>query len=244
MANQEHIRAPHLLDALAQPRQRDEDIERRQLIRPQIETAKRGLVGDGVHFQTECDRPVLIRYQRHIPWHHACLLDPQHDLSARRGAQPPRDGFTQDHPLAGSTLKGVFPEANRIELVIYAKNLDPVDALRAILVRNDAGGLENGNDRASKLLLQLVGKSRTEESPLRKYGELDLSEAGLKGLLQRVLHGIADRQSPGEHARGDNGGQENREVHSPIEPEAPDDKMQQIHGCPPSFRTPPVSSIT
>ena len=234
MGGQQHIGPIRLLDLHAEPGQGNEDVKRRRLVRLKIESAERGIVGDGSDLQPRGDRAVLVGGQRHIAGHQSRFLDSQHDLIPGSNAQPASDSFAQNdsarhivarstgilpvipNPWAGCPCYEVvrrrttcFAGTCRIELVRHTENLNPVDALRTIIVRNNAGHLQDRSYGPAKLLLQIICKRRPEVSALRQDGKLNLPQTSLQGLLEGVPHRIANRQRPGQYARRDDDRQQN-----------------------------------
>ena len=125
---------------------------------------------------------------------------------------------------------GPKPGANGIELVRHAENLDPVDTLGAIVIRDDAGHLQDRYDRPAKLLLHVIRKRHAEEPALRQDSKLDLSQPGLQGLLEGMPHRIANRQCASKHARRDDHGQQDGQICPPVEADAASDQPPQTHG--------------
>ena len=182
----------------AEPGQRHKDVERGRLDSPGGRTGRTGIVRDGADLQAAGHRPVLVGRQRHIAGHQPRFLDsqtPPHPRTAAPSLRSPQTRSSTTSPSAASCPKGFFcPEPDCVELVRHAEHLDPVDTPGAVFIRDDAGYLQNWRYRSAKLLLQIIRKRRPEEAALWHDGKLDLSQAGLQGLLRACT--ALNRQPP------------------------------------------------
>ena len=147
-----------LLDLPTEPGQRNKDIERPPPGSPG-DRSGRTVESSAMArtFSRAGNRSVLVGGQRHIARHQSRLLDPQtppHPRAERPASARADSLRATPFPPGPSCLKGALARADSVELVRHAEDLDPVDTPGAIVVRDDAGHLQDRRDDSTKLRLQ------------------------------------------------------------------------------------------